>query len=74
MERRGGAGAALITVVIGISIGAAAGFYGDFVDEMLMRLTEFFQVLPALLFAMVLVSLFSQSLATIAADTECQAA
>ena len=31
-----------------------------------MRLTEFFQVLPALLFAMVLVSLFSQSLATIA--------
>ena len=61
-----GASAALITVIIGISIGAAAGFYGGFVDEMLMRLTEFFQVLPALLFAMVLVSLFSQSLATIA--------
>ena len=61
-----GASAALITVVIGISIGAAAGFYGGFVDEMLMRLTEFFQVLPALLFAMVLVSLFSQSLTTIA--------
>ena len=61
-----GASAALITVVIGISIGAGAGFYGGFVDEMLMRLTEFFQVLPALLFAMVLVSLFSQSLTTIA--------
>ncbi|MEM7406248.1 MAG: ABC transporter permease [Pseudomonadota bacterium] len=61
-----GASAALLTVVIGISIGAAAGFYGGLVDELLMRLTEFFQVLPALLFAMVLVSLFSQSLTTIA--------
>ena len=32
----------------------------------LMRVTEFFQVLPTLLFAMVLVTLFSPSLATIA--------
>ncbi len=61
-----GASAALLTVVIGVSIGAAAGYYGGIIDEMLMRLTEFFQVLPALLFAMVLVSLFSQSLTTIA--------
>jgi peptide/nickel transport system permease protein len=61
-----GASAALLTITIGIAIGSAAGFYGGVVDELLMRVTEFFQVLPALLFAMVLVSLFSQSLTTIA--------
>lgn len=61
-----GASAALLTITIGISIGAAAGFYGGLVDEILMRVTEFFQVLPTLLFAMVLVALFSQSLTTIA--------
>lgn len=61
-----GLSAALITVIIGILIGALAGFFGGWVDDLLMRLTEFFQVLPALLFAMVLVTLFSPSLVTIA--------
>lgn len=61
-----GASAAAITVIIGITIGAFAGFYGGFVDEALMRITEFFQVLPALLFAMVLVALFSPTLPTVA--------
>ena len=53
-----GAVAALLSVVIGVTIGAFAGFYGGKVDAALMRFTEFFQVLPALLFAMVLVTLF----------------
>lgn len=61
-----GAVAAAITMVIGITLGALAGFYGGWVDNLLMRITEFFQVLPALLFAMVLVTLFSPSLWTIA--------
>ena len=61
-----GATAALITMVIGITLGALAGYYGGWVDNLLMRFTEFFQVLPALLFAMVLVTLFSPSLWTIA--------
>ena len=61
-----GAAAAMITMVIGITLGALAGFYGGWVDTALMRFTEFFQVLPALLFAMVLVTLFSPSLWTIA--------
>lgn len=60
-----GLSAALLTVVIGISIGALAGYFGGWIDDLLMRLTEFFQVLPALLFAMVLVTLFSPSLVTI---------
>ena len=61
-----GASAAAICLIIGIAIGAASGFYGGFVDEGLMRIAEFFQVLPALLFAMALVSLFGASLVTIA--------
>ena len=61
-----GASAALITVVIGVGIGAAAGYFGGWLDDLLMRFTEFFQVLPALLFAMILVTLFSPSLVTVA--------
>lgn len=57
--------ATLLSVVIGITLGAFAGFYGGRVDAVLMRITEFFQVLPALLFAMVLVTLFSPTLFTI---------
>ncbi|MBA3597411.1 MAG: ABC transporter permease [Methylibium sp.] len=57
--------AALLSVVIGITLGALAGFYGGRVDNLLMRVTEFFQVLPALLFAMVLVTLFGPTLVTI---------
>lgn len=60
-----GAIAALLSVVIGITFGAMSGYYGGKVDAVLMRITEFFQVLPALLFAMVVVTLFSPSLVTV---------
>ena len=61
-----GAAAAFITVVIGITVGALAGYYGRLVDDALMRLTEVFQVLPPLILAMVIVALFTPTLATIA--------
>ena len=54
--------AALIAVVIGVGVGAVAGWCGGWIDRALMKLIEFFQVLPALLFAMVLVSLFGARL------------
>ena len=57
-----GLSAAFLTVIIGISVGALAGFYRGWVEEALMRLTEFFQVLPTLLFSMVIVALFGASL------------
>jgi len=57
--------AALLSVFIGIVIGALAGYYGGWIDEALMRITEFFQVLPSLLFVMVLVTLLSPTLTTI---------
>lgn len=60
-----GFAATLFTMVIGLIIGVLAGFYGGWVENLLMRITEFFQVLPGLLLAMVLVALFSPSLLTI---------
>jgi peptide/nickel transport system permease protein len=60
-----GAVAALITISIGLTIGALGGFFGGAVDAALMKITEFFQILPPLLFAMVLVTLFGPKLTTI---------
>ncbi|OED39537.1 ABC transporter permease [Chromatiales bacterium (ex Bugula neritina AB1)] len=54
--------ATLVTVLIGITIGALAGFYGGMIDNVLMRITEFFQVLPPLVFSMVIVAVFSTDL------------
>ena len=60
-----GLAAAVISVVIGVTIGAFAGYYGGLVEEVLMRFTEFFQVLPTLLFSMIIVALFGSTLLTV---------
>jgi len=60
-----GAAATSIVLVVGLVVGGVAGYYGGRVDNVLMRITEFFQVLPAFLFAMVLVAIFSPTLSTI---------
>ncbi len=62
-----GLAATAIVVVLGVLIGASAGYAGGPIDDVLMRITEFFQVLPAFLFAMVLVAIFSPSIWTVVA-------
>ncbi|WP_226504761.1 ABC transporter permease [Pseudomonas sp. MWU16-30317] len=57
--------AALIALSIGIVIGALAGFYRGKVDAALMRVTEFFQTIPAFLLAIILVAVLQPSLATL---------
>ncbi len=57
-----GLAAAVVSIFIGVTVGALAGFYRGYVEEVLMRITEFFQVLPTLLFSMVIVALFGASL------------
>jgi peptide/nickel transport system permease protein len=57
--------AAGMMMTIGIIFGALAGYYGGLLDEVLMRLTEFFQVLPSFILAMVVVTLFKPTLWTI---------
>ena len=57
-----GFSATICTALIGVIIGVLAGYYGRWVDNLLMRVTEFFQVLPPMLFVMVLISLFTPSI------------
>ena len=38
--------ASIISIVLGTSIGLVSGFYGKFSDEVLMRFTDFFLVIP----------------------------
>jgi peptide/nickel transport system permease protein len=46
----------LISAVIGIAVGAIAGFYGGWVDEILMRMVEIFNAFPFLVAVFVLAS------------------
>ena len=53
--------ATLAAVAFGTLVGAVAGFYGGFVDDVLMRVTEFFQTIPSFIFAIVLVAILAPS-------------
>jgi peptide/nickel transport system permease protein len=59
--------ATLVAVVVGVILGAVAGYYGGVVDDLLMRFTEFFQTIPSFVFAVVLVAIFTPSIASIVA-------
>lgn len=47
------------SLVLGLAVGAPAGYFGDRTDELLMRFTEFFQVIPSFLFAVLLVAILT---------------
>ena len=53
--------ATFFAVSVGTLLGAVAGFYRGWVDDALMRFTEFFQTIPTFLFAIVLVAIMSPS-------------
>jgi peptide/nickel transport system permease protein len=55
----------IVSLAIGIPIGAAAGYFGGWVDDILSRITEFFQVIPSFAFAIVLVAIFQPSITSI---------
>lgn len=57
--------ATLGALAFGTLVGAVAGLYGRFVDDLLMRITEFFQTIPSFLFAIVLVAILAPSAASI---------
>jgi peptide/nickel transport system permease protein len=54
--------AALASTAIGVVIGAAAGYYGRRLDDLLMRVTEFFLVIPRFFLVLVMVALFGNSI------------
>lgn len=53
-----GLGAMLVASVIGILVGGIAGYVGGLVDELLMRFTEFFLVIPVFIMILAVVRLF----------------
>lgn len=52
---------ASISALIGILIGATSGYYGGKVDDILMRFTEMFLVIPRFFLILLIVSLFGGS-------------
>jgi peptide/nickel transport system permease protein len=59
-----GAGGALGSALIGTTLGALAGYRGGLVENLIMRLTELLQGMPAFVFTVVLVAVLSPSLAS----------
>ena len=61
-----GLSAAAIGLAIGMVVGAAAGFFGGWVDTLLMRIVELFQTTPTFLLVVVIVAIGEPTLQTIA--------
>lgn len=56
---------AATATLIGVVVGAFAGYYRGVSDDLLMRLTEFFQTIPSMIFAIVLVAVLRPSILSI---------
>lgn len=57
--------ATVLAIVIGIVVGAISGYYGGVIDDILMRVTEAFQIMPNFLLLLVLVAVFGSQLETV---------
>jgi len=55
----------LAALLIGIPVGALAGYFGGRIDDLLMRVTEFFQTVPSFALAIVIVAIFQPSVVSI---------
>ena len=56
---------AVIGLIIGTLTGAIGGYFGGTVDDLLVRLTEFFQTIPTMLLAIVIVAIAEPSIGII---------
>lgn len=55
------------SLLIGVPLGAAAGYFGGWVDDVLMRITEFFQTIPAFALSIVIVAILTPDFISIIA-------
>ncbi len=60
-----GAVATILSLAIGVTLGAVAGYLGGWVDDLVMRITEFFQTIPSFVLAILLVAIFTPSIGSI---------
>lgn len=54
-----------VALSIGVVLGAVAGYHGGWVDDVVMRFTEFFQTIPNFILLVVLVAIFTPSITSI---------
>jgi peptide/nickel transport system permease protein len=59
-----GVGATLVAILFGSIVGGTAGYYRGPADVVLMRVTEFFQTIPAFILAILIVAVLSPSVPT----------
>jgi peptide/nickel transport system permease protein len=57
--------ATVFAVLVGVTVGGLAGYFGGRVDALLMRLTEIFQTIPFFLFAILIVAVMTPSLSSV---------
>jgi len=57
-----GFSAAGTSMIIGIIVGAVSGYLGGRVDSILMRITEYFQIVPSFFLALIMVTLLGGSI------------
>jgi peptide/nickel transport system permease protein len=55
----------LVALIVGVPLGAIAGYFGGKVDDALMRFSEFFQTIPSFPLAIVLVAILQPSIYSI---------
>jgi peptide/nickel transport system permease protein len=60
-----GVGAVSISLLIGISVGLASGYFGRWIDTILMRITDGFMSVPPLILIIVFIAIFGPSLTTV---------
>lgn len=60
-----GAVSTVAALLIGVTLGAIAGYLGGWVDDAVMRFTEFFQTIPSFVFAILLVAIFTPTISSV---------
>lgn len=60
-----GAVSTAAALLIGVTLGAVAGYAGGRIDDAIMRFTEFFQSIPSFVLALLIVSIFQPSVGSI---------
>jgi peptide/nickel transport system permease protein len=57
--------ASAVATLIGVTVGAVAGYFGGWVDEVAMRAAELFQTIPNLIFVLTIVVILGSTLSNI---------
>jgi len=57
--------ATAVAVLLGAVLGGLAGYFGGWIDDILMRVTEMFQTIPSFVFAILIVAIIKPSIKSI---------